>query len=56
MLILVRSTKKSDLETGKIIICLHVAELTKNRSKLSIYGKESGMHPLDLTILVSLKK
>jgi len=49
------TSKKSALETGKIAIRLHVDESTKNRGGLSIYGKESGMYPLDLTILVSLK-
>ncbi|NOR74659.1 MAG: glycoside hydrolase family 2 [Draconibacterium sp.] len=50
------TSKISALETGKIVIRLHVAESAHNRGGLSIYGKESGMFPMDLTILVSLKK
>jgi len=50
------TSKKEALETGKITIRLHVDESTKNRGGLSVYGKESGMFPLDLTILISMKK
>ena len=50
------TSKTSALETGKIVIRLHVAESAHNRGGLSIYGKESGMFPMDLTILVSFKK
>ncbi len=50
------TSKKSALETGKIIIRLYVDESTKNRGGLSIYGKESGMYPMDLTIIVRREK
>ncbi len=50
------NSKKSALETGKITIRLHVDESTNNRGGLSVYGKESGKYPLDLTILISTKQ
>ena len=46
------TSKKSALETGKITIQLHVDESTINRGGLSIYGKHSGMYPMDLTIVM----
>ena len=50
------TSKKSALETGKITIRLHVDESTNNRGGLSIYGKESGMFPMDLTVVITKKK
>ena len=50
------TSKKAALETGKITIRLYVDESTKNRGGLSIYGKESGMYPMDLTIMVRRKE
>lgn len=46
------TSKKSALETGKVTIRLHVDESTTNRGGLSIYGKESGMFPMDLTLII----
>jgi predicted transcriptional regulator len=45
------NSKKTALETGKVIIRLHVDESTSNRGGLSVYGAESGKYPMDLTIL-----
>src|SRR5660398_96292 len=42
-------SKKSAIETGKVTIRLYVYETTNNRGGLSVYGKESGMFPMDLT-------
>ena len=49
------TSKKSAIETGKIVIRMYVDESTNNRGGLSIYGKESGMFPMDLTIVVVKK-
>lgn len=46
---------KAALETGEITIRLFVDESTKNRGGLSVYGKESGMYPMDLTIIIRKK-
>ncbi len=46
---------KSVLETGEIKMRLYVNESTKNRGGLSIYGKESGMFPMDLTLVIHEK-
>jgi len=46
------TSKKSALETGRITVRLYVDESTQNRGGLSIYGKESGMFPMDLTIII----
>jgi len=46
------TSKKSALETGKVTIRLHVDEATSNRGGLSIYGKDSGMLPMDLTLII----
>jgi hypothetical protein len=50
------NSKKSAIETGKVTIRLHVDESTNNRGGLSVYGKDSGKYPMDLTLLVILKK
>jgi hypothetical protein len=50
------TAEKSALETGKVTIRLHVDESTNNRGGLSVYGKESGKYPMDLTILISTKE
>jgi hypothetical protein len=50
------NSKKSTLETGKVTIRLLVDESTSNRGGLSVYGKESGKYPMDLTIIITLKK
>lgn len=47
------NAKKSALETGKVTIRLHVDESTENRGGLSVYGKNSGMYPMDLTLVIS---
>lgn len=51
-----KNAVKSALETGKVVIRLHVDESTSNRGGLSVYGKESGKYPMDLTIIISTKK
>lgn len=43
---------QSALETGKVVIRLHVDESTSDRGGISVYGKESGKYPMDLTIIV----
>jgi len=43
------------IETGKVIIRLHVDETTAGRGGLSVYGKESGRYPLDPSIILKLK-
>jgi len=43
---------KSAFETGKVVIRLYVDEATENRGGLSVYGKNSGMYPMDLTLLI----
>jgi len=48
-------SKKSALETGKVTIQLHVDETTTNRGGLSIYGKDSGRYPMDLTLIIRKK-
>ena len=50
------TSKKAALETGKATIRLYVDESTENRGGLSIYGKESGMFPMDLTIIIQTKQ
>ena len=50
------NSKKSALETGKVTIRLHVDESTNNRGGLSVYGKESGKYPMDLTLLITAKE
>jgi len=47
------NVKKMAKETGKIVIQLQVDESTSNRGGLSVYGKESGKYPMDLTILIT---
>jgi hypothetical protein len=49
------TSKKSALATGKVTVRLYVDESTNNRGGLSIYGKESGMYPMDLTLLIKTK-
>jgi predicted transcriptional regulator len=44
------------LETGKVIIRLLVDESTSNRGGLSVYGKDSGKYPMDLTIVITKKE
>jgi len=46
------TSKNSALETGKVTIRLYVDESTENRGGLSVYGAESGMYPMDLTLLI----
>jgi predicted transcriptional regulator len=46
------TTKKTAIETGKVIVRLFVGESTENRGGLSVYGKDSGMYPMDLTLLI----
>ncbi len=50
------TAKKSALETGRVNIVLLVDESTNNRGGLSVYGKESGKYPMDLSLIVKLKK
>jgi hypothetical protein len=50
------TAKKTALESGEIIIRLFVDESTSNRGGLSVYGKNSGMYPMDLTILLKKKQ
>ena len=49
------NSKKSAGETGKVTIRMYVDESTNNRGGLSIYGKDSGKYPMDLTLLITLK-
>ncbi|NQU88760.1 MAG: glycoside hydrolase family 2 [Mariniphaga sp.] len=49
------TSKKSALKTGKVTIRLYVDESTVNRGGLSIYGKDSGRYPMDLTLVVYKK-
>ena len=44
--------KRSAIETGKVVIRLNVDESTEDRGGLSVYGKNSGMYPMDLTLLI----
>ena len=46
------NAKNSALQTGKVTIRLHVDESSGNRGGLSVYGAESGMYPMDITLLV----
>jgi hypothetical protein len=46
------TSKKSALESGKVTIRLYVDESTENRGGLSVYGKNSGMYPMDLTLMI----
>ena len=46
------TSKKSALETGKVTLRLYVDESTSGRGGLSIYGKESGRYPMDLTLAI----
>lgn len=46
------TSKKSALETGKVTIRLYVDESTNSRGGLSIYGKDSGLFPMDLTLVI----
>jgi hypothetical protein len=50
------NSKKSAIETGKVTIRLHVDESTNNRGGLSIYGKDSGKYPMDLTLVITSLK
>jgi hypothetical protein len=50
------NSKKTALETGKVIIRLLVDESTSNRGGLSVYGKDSGKYPMDLTIVITKKE
>ncbi len=50
-----KTSEKLVLKTGKVILRLYVDESTENRGDLSVYGKNSGMYPMDLTIVVQLK-
>jgi len=47
------NSKKSALESGKVTIRLLVIESTSNRNKLSVYGKDSGKYPMDITLIVT---
>jgi hypothetical protein len=46
---------KSAFDTRKIIIRLFVDETSSNRGGLSVYGKESGRYPMDLTLIIRKK-
>ncbi len=46
------SLVKRVLGKGEITMRLYVNESTKNRGGLSVYGKNSGMYPMDLTIII----
>jgi len=48
-------SKNLALETRKVTLRLHVDESTNDRGGLSIYGKESGMYPMDLTLIINTK-
>ncbi len=47
--------EKSALETGKTVIRLIVDETSSSRGGLSVYGKESGRYPMDLTLIIRKK-
>jgi hypothetical protein len=49
-------SEKSAFETGKIIIRLLVDETSSSRGGLSVYGKESGRYPMDLTVVIRKKQ
>jgi len=49
-------SEKSALESGLITIRLYVDETSSDRGGLSIYGKESGRFPMDLTIVLKEKE
>ena len=44
--------KKSALEKGEVTIRLYVDEQTSDRGGLSVYGAESGMYPMDVTLVI----
>ncbi len=46
------TSEKSALETGKVTVRLYVDEATANRGGLSIYGKDSGRYPMDVTLVI----
>lgn len=48
-------SKQSALKTGKVTIRLLVDETTPNRGGLSVYGKNSGRYPMDLTLRIIKK-
>jgi hypothetical protein len=48
-------SKKSAFEKGLLTIQLQVDEATANSGGLSVYGKDSGMFPMDLTIVFNMK-
>ncbi|HSH20653.1 MAG TPA: glycoside hydrolase family 2 TIM barrel-domain containing protein [Draconibacterium sp.] len=50
------NSEKSALETGNITIRLYVDESSNNRGGLSVYGKDSGKYPMDLTINIIHKE
>lgn len=47
--------KQSILESGKIVLRLHVDETSSTRGGLSVYGSESGRYPMDLTLVLKKK-
>jgi predicted transcriptional regulator len=47
-----RNDIKRALEEGRILVRLEVRESDKNKGGLSVYGKESGMFPLDPSIII----
>lgn len=49
------TSKKSALETGKVTIRIYVGESTPDRGGLAVYGKNSGMYPMDLTLRIIKK-
>lgn len=49
------TARKSAIESGKVTIRLLVDESTQNRGGLSIYGKNSGKYPMDLTLVINRK-
>ena len=46
------AAKKSAIRSGKITIRLQVDESDSHQGGLSVYGKNSGRYPVDLTILI----
>jgi predicted transcriptional regulator len=49
------SAKNNAVENGEVILRLYVDEITENRGGLSVYGKNSGRYPMDLTLLITKK-
>ena len=47
------AAKKSAIRSGKITIRLQVDESDSHQGGLSVYGKNSGRYPVDLTILIT---